>query len=101
VGDEVAAVAAADETTAEEALGLIDVEYEDLPAIFDPIEAMAPGAPLIHDDKPNNIAAHFEVVRGDPDGAMAAADLVLEDTFETRMQWHAAPPSRSSRPVAS
>lgn len=90
VGDEVAAVAAVDEATAEEALSLIDVEYEELPAVFDPEEAMQPGAPLIHDDKPGNLAVHFEVVRGDPDGAMASADLVLEDTFSSRIQWHAA-----------
>ena len=90
VGDEVAAVAAVDEATAEEALSLIDVEYEELPAVFDPIEAMAPGAPLIHDDKPGNVAVHFKIVRGDPDAALARAHVVLEDTFESRMQWHAA-----------
>ena len=50
VGDQVAAVAAIDKDTAEEALGLVDVEYEELPAVFDPLEAMKPEAPLIHPD---------------------------------------------------
>ena len=50
VGDKVAAVAAIDKDTAEEALTLIDVEYEELPAVFDPLEALKPGAPLIHPD---------------------------------------------------
>src|SRR5205823_5593011 len=90
IGDEIAAVAAMDEATAEEALGLVEVEYEELPAVFDPVEALQPGAPLIHDDKPRNISSHFVVVRGDPDRALANADLVLEDYFESRLQWHAA-----------
>jgi CO/xanthine dehydrogenase Mo-binding subunit len=90
VGDEVAGVAAVDEATADEALSLIDVDYEVLPAVFDPEEAMQPEAPLIHDDKPGNLALHFVVVRGDPDAALMKADLVLEDTFQTHIQWHAA-----------
>ncbi|MFI5266505.1 MAG: xanthine dehydrogenase family protein molybdopterin-binding subunit [Chloroflexota bacterium] len=90
VGDEVAAVAAVDEATADEALSLIEVEYEVLPAVFDPEDAMRPDAPLIHDDKPGNLALHFVVVRGDPDAALMKADLVLEDTFQTHIQWHAA-----------
>ncbi len=89
VGDEVAAVAAVDAATAEEALELIEVEYEELPAVFDPLAAMQPGAPQIHEQKPNNIALHFMVQRGEPDAALLAADLVLEDEFETRIQWHA------------
>ncbi len=90
VGDEIAAVAAVDEATADEALGLIEVEYEELPAVFDPVEAMEPGAPLIHDQKPGNVAVHFKIERGDPDAAFARADLVLEDAFDSRVQWHAA-----------
>ncbi len=89
VGDEVAAVAAVDAATAEDALSLIKVDYEELPAVFDPIEAMQPGAPLIHEQKPGNIATHFKIERGDPDRALAEADLVIEDSFETRLQWHA------------
>jgi CO/xanthine dehydrogenase Mo-binding subunit len=88
VGDEVAAVAAADRETAESALALIDVEYEELPAVFDPREAMLPLAPQLHEDVPNNTIWHFSTERGDPDGAMAQACVVVEDTFHTRMQWH-------------
>ena len=57
LGDVVAAVAAIDEETACEALELIEVEYEELPAVFDPLEASSPGAPLLHDSFPENIGA--------------------------------------------
>jgi CO/xanthine dehydrogenase Mo-binding subunit len=50
VGEEVAAVAAIDADTAEEAVALIQVDYEELAAVFDPVEAMKPDAPLIHPD---------------------------------------------------
>jgi 4-hydroxybenzoyl-CoA reductase subunit alpha len=50
VGDKVAAVAAESREAAEEALHLIEVEYEELPAVFDVVEAMKPGAPILHDD---------------------------------------------------
>ena len=55
IGEKVAAVAAESRETADEALGLIDVEYEELPAVFDPVEAMRPDAPLIHD--PDDVRA--------------------------------------------
>ena len=61
VGEEVAAVAAMDEATAEEALRLIEVEYEELPAYFDPDDALAEGAALIHADKPGNVALLIDV----------------------------------------
>jgi len=50
IGEEVAAVAAVDSDVAEEAISLIDVEYEELPAVFDPLEAIGPEAPTIHPD---------------------------------------------------
>jgi CO/xanthine dehydrogenase Mo-binding subunit len=90
IGDEVAAVAALHAEAAEEALQLIEVEYEELPAVFDPEEALLPDAPQIHEQKPGNISAQFKVERGDPDRALAMADLVLEDTFYSQRQWHAA-----------
>ena len=90
VGDEVAAVAAIDAATAEEAANLVDVEYEELPAVFDPTEAMEPGAPLVHDRAERNVAYQLTVERGEPDHALASADLVLEQTFESHFQWHAA-----------
>lgn len=90
VGDEVAAVAATAVEIAEEALKLIDVEYEELPAVFDLEEAMGADAPLIHDDKPGNIAQHIDVQRGDVEAAFARSAVVVEDTFKSTLQWHAA-----------
>lgn len=80
-GDEVAAVAAVDEDTAEEALELIDVEYEQLPFITDPLEAMRPGAPLVHADKPGNIAGEFKIEVGDVDSAFKNSHIVYEDRY--------------------
>ena len=83
VGDEVAAVAALDENAAEEALEYISVDYEELPAIFDPEEAMKPGAPPIHDHVQNNLALFLDYHRGDVDAGFKEADLILEDNFQT------------------
>ena len=84
IGEEVAAVAAIDEDTAEEALDLIEVEYELLPAVFDPEEAMGSGAPLLHDQAPGNICAQIAFEFGEVDDAFSRADYVREDTFETQ-----------------
>ncbi len=84
VGDEVAAVAALDEETAERALDLIDVEYEALPAVFDPVAAVQPGAPLIHPEDPryaNNINTRVEWNFGDVEQGFAAADHIREQRF--------------------
>ncbi|MBI4331178.1 MAG: molybdopterin-dependent oxidoreductase [Chloroflexi bacterium] len=81
-GEEVAAVAAVDEDTAEEALSLIEVEYEVLPAVFSPEEAVKPGAPLIHDHMPGNAfraLVHF----GNVEEGFAQSDYVREDRFST------------------
>ena len=83
IGEEVAAVAAIDEDTAEEALDLLQVEYELLPAVFEPEEAMKPGAPQLHAPAPGNISAHTESQFGDVAAAFAEADYVREDVFET------------------
>ncbi len=58
VGEEVAAVAAIDPDIAEEAIDLIEVDWEPLQGVFDAEDAMQDGVPLVHDDKPNNIAMH-------------------------------------------
>ncbi len=84
LGEEVAAVAAVDEDTAEEAIELIHVEYEVLAATFDPEEAMKPGAPQLHGQSPGNISAHTESHFGDVEAAFAQADYVREDFFETQ-----------------
>ncbi|MFQ5912675.1 MAG: xanthine dehydrogenase family protein molybdopterin-binding subunit [Nitrospinota bacterium] len=88
IGDPVAAVAATDLDAAEEALSLIEVDYEELPAVFHPEEAMEPGAPLIHEDKERNIAAHIQYEAGDVEEALRRAAHVFEDRFETQRQAH-------------
>ncbi|NOY05664.1 MAG: xanthine dehydrogenase family protein molybdopterin-binding subunit, partial [Chlorobi bacterium] len=65
IRDEIAAVAAETEEIAEEALRLIKVEYEDLPAVFDPAESLKEGAPVIHEKHPDNIPFTFEYSHGD------------------------------------
>ncbi len=89
VGDEVAAVAAVDEDTAEEALQLIDVEYELLPAVFDPLEAMEEGAPLLHEHAANNIACKSNMRFGDVEAGFRRSECVREDRFETQPVCHA------------
>ena len=96
-GEPVAAVAAVDEATADAALDLIEVDYEPLPPVITLEEALAPGAPLVHTGKPQagifadlstlrpepgtNICHQFRFARGDSAGALASADLVLDDTY--------------------
>jgi 4-hydroxybenzoyl-CoA reductase subunit alpha len=81
IGEDVAAVAAEDEDTAVEALKLIEVEYEVLPAVFDPLEATREGAPQIHDHAENNINIHVPIEIGDVDKAFRDAYYVREDRF--------------------
>jgi len=83
VGDEVAAVLAVDEATCLRALELIDVQYEVLPAVFDPFEAMAEGAPQLHDHPrfTNNVNTRVEWHFGDVEQGFAEADVVREHTF--------------------
>ncbi len=82
IGEDVAAVAAVDEETAQEALSYIKVDYEPLPAVYDPLESMKDGAPQIHDEYKNNINIHVHIDVGEVDKAMAEAFLVREDTFK-------------------
>lgn len=89
IGDEIAAVAAVDEETAEKALSTIDVKYEVLPAVFDSIEAMKPGAPQIHNAM-NNIGVMLPVRFGDPDKALKESDYVREDIFYLQSAAHCA-----------
>ena len=82
VGDVVAAVAAVDEATCNNALKLIEVEYEELPAVFDPMEAMKDEAPRLFDDKyENNINTRVDHHFGDTEKGFAEADLVKEARF--------------------
>jgi CO/xanthine dehydrogenase Mo-binding subunit len=95
VGEPVVAVAADTEEIAERAVELIKVEYEDLPAVFDPREALKPNAPLVHDNpadyhhapfiypKPNsNIANHFKLRKGDVERGFKEADVIIENEFQ-------------------
>ena len=81
VGEPVAAVAAVDRATAEDALERIRVEYEPLPAVVDPEAAIAPGAPLLYPELGTNVVWHDTLTYGDVDGAMARADGVLRERF--------------------
>ncbi len=88
VGDEVAAVAARDAETARAAVDQIKVEYEVLPAVLSMDAALAPGAPLVHDDADGNVAHHFAFERGDVDGGFRASDVIVEGTWQSARQWH-------------
>ncbi|HSH71023.1 MAG TPA: xanthine dehydrogenase family protein molybdopterin-binding subunit [Deferrisomatales bacterium] len=80
IGEEIAGVAAETEEIAREALGLIEVEYEPLPAVFDPLSAIAEGAPLVHDHAPGNINIHVPIAVGDVESALAECDYVHQET---------------------
>ncbi|MEE9161618.1 MAG: xanthine dehydrogenase family protein molybdopterin-binding subunit [Candidatus Neomarinimicrobiota bacterium] len=98
VGDPVAVVVAENRYLAEDALELIDVQYELLDAVTDPREAVRPGAPILHESVPDNITAHFVVDVGDVDRAMAEADEVFEEEFS--VQRHGAVPLETRGLVA-
>jgi CO/xanthine dehydrogenase Mo-binding subunit len=95
IGEKVAAVAARDRDAAEESLSLIEIEYDELPAVFDPEEAMRPGVPLVHEKLPSykgfkdpgesrpNVFAFQHWTAGDLDTGFKEAELVLEHTFKT------------------
>jgi CO/xanthine dehydrogenase Mo-binding subunit len=87
-GEEVVAVVAVDEATALDALELCRVEYEELPAVFDPEEALRPGAPEIHAGT-KNLAREIKIERGDVEAGFRAADHVFEDTYQTGHQYQA------------
>src|SRR5947207_3333061 len=90
IGDNVACVAAIDETTADQALELIDVEYEVLPAYFDPEEAMKAETNLIHENKLHNIEKDYHHVFGDPEKGFAEADCVAAARYIANEVTHAA-----------
>ncbi len=82
IRDEIAAVAAESDAIAQEALDLIGVEYEELPAVLDPDSALRPGAPLVHEELGSNLAnLHYQFSHGDVDGAFARAAVVVEGTY--------------------
>ena len=96
IGEKVAVVAAADPDIAEEALALIDVEYEDLPAVFDPVEAIQAGAPILHEnpaayegalpERPHpNVQSVLRFKLGDVEAGFREADRTFEHTFRTQL----------------
>ena len=90
VGDNVACVVATSEAVAERALELIDVEYEVLPAWFDPEDSMRAEKDWIHSQRPNNIEKDYHHVFGDPDKGFAESDLVSEHRYIAAEVTHAA-----------
>ena len=104
IGDPVVAVAAIDRRTAEDALQLVEVDYEPLPAVQDVLEAAEPGSPLVHEQhrpakafadlahvkagQQSNICYHFKLRTGDVDKAFAEADRIFEDTFSSPPAQH-------------
>jgi xanthine dehydrogenase molybdenum-binding subunit len=99
VGHPIAAVAAGDPHTAEQAARLIHVEYEVLPAVMDVLEAMREDAPLLHEElhtrslagtseAPSNVANYMQSVKGDPEKGFAEADVVIEREYRTATVHH-------------
>src|SRR3989338_315978 len=99
VGDKVAAVAAVDEETAVKALALIDVEYEVLPAVLDPLRAMDEGQPQIHPQYERNISVEIHQNFGDVEKAFRESYHVRTDRFQGNRANHAAmePDRKSTR----
>jgi xanthine dehydrogenase molybdenum-binding subunit len=91
-GDGIVAVAAINEHIAEEALDLIEVEYEQLPFVLDPEEAIKPGAPQISNSAKNNIGKHisYPFPEGDVEKGFEESDCIVEGTFSTTKQEHCA-----------
>ncbi len=89
VGEAIAAVAAEDLVTARLALSKIKVVYKPLPAVFDPDEAMRPGAPVLHDYAQDNLTKHIPIRKGDIEAGFARSDLVVEQDYDTQAIEHA------------
>jgi CO/xanthine dehydrogenase Mo-binding subunit len=90
VGDQVAAVVAQTEAQAAAAVRLIQVQYEDLPVVTDPIEAMKPDAPRVHEHiGDSNICVHYKIRKGNVEEAFAKADVIVEGEYRTPVQEHA------------
>jgi xanthine dehydrogenase molybdenum-binding subunit len=81
IRDEIAAVAAESEAIARKAVRLIRVGYEDLPPVLSTAEALADGAPLIHEDKKSNVAFTYEYAHGDVAKAELESDVLVEETY--------------------
>jgi len=90
VGDQIAVVVAHTEVQAEAAKKLIEVEFEDLPVVPDPVTAMRPDAPILHPDRGNsNVCVHYKIRKGNVDEGFAKADVIVESEYRTPVQEHA------------
>ncbi len=90
VGDAIALAVAETAEIARQALALVRVDYEALPAVTDPRDALQPDAPRLHPDRPNgNLLKHIKVRHGDVEEGFAAADVIVERTYRTPMTEHA------------
>jgi CO/xanthine dehydrogenase Mo-binding subunit len=89
IGDQVALVIAESEKIAAQGRDLIEVEYEDLPVVTDPLEAMQPDAFLLHPDHDSNVMVHYRIRKGDMAAAFAQAEVIIEGEYRTPAQEHA------------
>jgi len=89
MGDAVALVLAESREAAQAAARAVQVEYEELPSVFDPEEAIRPEAPQLHDEYPGNVAGHHVVRKGDVERGFAQADVILERDYTTQLIEHA------------
>ena len=89
VGDRIAIVVAETHAQAERAAELVQVEYELLPVVTDPRQAMRPEAPLVHEDHENNVLHHISIRRGDVEQGFAQADVIVESDYTTHFVEHA------------
>ncbi len=89
VGDAVAIVAADSDSIAAEAIELIEIDYEELPTVSDPITALAPDAPHVHEERPDgNLLKHIKVNKGDIDEGFEEADVIVDRTYRTPTTEH-------------
>lgn len=86
-GEPVAMVVAEDKDALQEALNLVDIEYEELPCVSDPLQALEPGAPLVHEA--GNLIAEWEIDNGSVDEAMTTAHVVIENEYKAQVVDHA------------
>lgn len=90
VGDQVAAVVAHSEAEAAAAVKLIQVGYEDLPIVSDPVTGLKPDAPRVHAEiGDSNICVHYKIRKGDVEDGFAKADAIIESEYRTPVQEHA------------
>ena len=86
-GEPLALIAAETRDIADHAMELVEFELEPIPGVYDPLEAMKPGAPIV--TAPDNIVAERRIVKGDVEAGFAAADVIVENTYRTPFQEHA------------